>query len=41
MKKLTSNQTRLFQARMFPQNGVTGQIEQSSHGMNFDGKEVQ
>jgi len=32
MKKPTSKQTRLFQAKIFPHNGATGQIEQSSHG---------
>jgi len=30
MKKPTSKQTRLFQAKMFPRNGTTGQIEQES-----------
>jgi len=37
MKKLTSKQTRLFQAKMFPRNATIGQIEQSAH---FVGKEV-
>jgi len=32
MKKPTSKQTRLFQAKMFPRNGTTGQIEHFSHG---------
>jgi len=40
MKKPTSKQTRLFQAKMFPQNGTTGQIEQFSHGKNLTEKEV-
>ena len=40
MKKPTSKQTRLFQAKMFPRNGATGQIEQSSHGKSLAGKEV-
>ena len=31
MKKLTFKQTRPFQTEMFPQNGLTGQIKQSSH----------
>jgi len=31
MKKPTAKQTRLFQAKMFPQNGTTGHIEQPSH----------
>jgi hypothetical protein len=30
MKKPTSKQTRLFQAKMFPRNGMAEQIEQSS-----------
>jgi len=40
MKKPTSKQTRLFQAKMFPRNGTTGQIEQFSHGKSLAGKEV-
>ena len=32
--------TRLFQAKMFPQNSTTGQIEQFSHGESLAGKEV-
>ena len=39
-KKPTSKQTRLFQAKMFPRNGTTGQIEQFSHGKSLAGKEV-
>jgi len=39
-KKPTSKQTRLFQAKMFPQNGTTGQIEQFSHGKSLAGKDV-
>ena len=39
MKKSTSKQTRLFQAKLFPRNGATGQIEQSSYGKSL-GKEV-
>ena len=39
-KKPTSKQTRLFQAKMFPRNGTTGQIEQFSHGKSPAGKEV-
>jgi len=30
MKKPTSKQTRLFQAKMFPRNGTTGQIDDPS-----------
>ena len=41
IKKLTSEQTRLFQAKMFPRNGTTGQIEQFSHGKSLARKEVQ
>jgi len=41
MKKPTSKQTKLFQAKMLPQNGTTGQIEQSSNGKSLAGKEVQ
>ena len=33
--------TRLFQAKMFPRNGTTGQIRQFSHGKSLAGKEVQ
>ena len=40
MKQPTSKQTRLFQAKMFPQNGTTGQIEKFSHGKSLAGKEV-
>ena len=40
MKKQTSKQTRLFQAKMFPRNGTTGQIEQFSHGKSLTRKEV-
>ena len=40
MKKLTSKQTRLFRAKMFPYNGTTGQFEQFSHGKSLAGKEV-
>jgi len=40
MKKPTSKQTRLIQAKMFPQNGTTGQIEQFSHGKSLARKEV-
>ena len=40
IKKQTSKQTRLFQAKMFPQNDTTGQIEQFSHGKNLAEKEV-
>jgi len=40
MKKPTSKQTRLFQAKMFSRNGTIGQIEQSSHGKSFAGKEA-
>ena len=39
-KKPTSKQTRLSQAKVFPRNGATGQIEQSSHGKSLAGKEV-
>jgi len=39
-KKPTSKQTRLFQAEMFPRNGMTGRIEQFSHGKSLAGKEV-
>jgi len=31
---------RLFRAKMFPQNGTTGPIEQSSHGKSLVRKEV-
>jgi len=41
MKKPTSKQNRLFQAKMFPRNGARGQIEQFSHGKSLAGKEVQ
>ena len=40
MKKPTSKQTRLFQAKMFSRNGTTGQIKQSSHGRSLHGKKV-
>ena len=40
MKKPTSKQTRLFQAKMFPRNGTTGQIEKFLHGKSLAGKEV-
>jgi len=42
MKKstLASKQKRLFQAKMFPQSGTTGQIEQFSHGKSLAGKEA-
>jgi len=40
VKKPTSKPTRLFQAKMFPWNGTTGQIEQFSHGKSLAGKEV-
>jgi len=40
MKKLKSKQRRLFQAKMFPRDGATGQIEQSSHGKSLAGKIV-
>jgi len=40
MNKPTSKQTRLFQAKMFPRNGTTGQIEQFSHGKSLAGKDV-
>jgi len=40
MKKQTSKLTRLFQAKMFPRNGTTGQIEQFSHGKSLAGKEA-
>jgi len=40
MKKPTSKQTRLFQTKMFPGNGTTGQIEQFPHGKSLAGKEV-
>jgi len=40
MRKPTSKQRRLFQAKMFPRNGMTGQIEQFSHGKSLAGKEV-
>jgi len=33
-------ETRLFQAKMFPRNGMTGQIEQFSHGKSLADKEV-
>ena len=39
-EKPTSKQTRLFQAKMFPRNGTTGQIKQFSHGKSLAGKEV-
>ena len=43
MKKSTFKQTRLFhwQAKMFPRNGTTGHIEQSSHNKSLADKEVQ
>jgi len=41
MKKPTSKQTRLFQAKMFPRNDTTGQVEQFSYGKSLAGKEVQ
>jgi len=40
MKKPTSKQTRLIQAKMFPHNGTTGKIEQSSQGNSLARKEV-
>jgi len=40
MKKLTSKQTKLFQAKIFPRNGTIGQIEQFTHGKSLAGKEV-
>jgi len=40
MKKPTSKPTRLFQAKMFPRNDTTGQIEQFSHGKSLAGKEA-
>ena len=40
MKKPTSKMTRLFQAKMLPRNGATGQIEQSSRGKSLAEKEV-
>jgi len=40
MKKPTSKQTRPFQAKRFPRNGTTGQIEQFEHGKSLAGKEV-
>jgi len=40
MKNLTSKQTTRFQAKMFPRNDTTGQIEQFSHGKSLAGKEV-
>jgi len=40
MKKPRSKQTRLFQAKKFPRNGTTGQIEQFSHGKSLAGKEA-
>ena len=40
MKKPISKQTRLFQAKLFPRNGATGQIEQSSHGKDLTEKKV-
>jgi len=39
MKKPTSKQTRLFQAKMFLWNGTTGQIEQFSFGKSLAGKD--
>ena len=39
-KKPTTKQTRLFQAKMFPRNGTTLQIEQFSHGKSLAQKEV-
>jgi len=39
-KEANIKQTRLFQAKMFPQNGTTGRIEQFSHGKSLAGKEV-
>ena len=38
--KPTAKPTRLFQAKMFPQNGTTGQIDQFSRGKSLVGKEV-
>jgi len=38
MEKPIFKQTSLFQANMFPWNGKTGQIEQSSHGKGLTGK---
>ena len=40
MKKPTSKQTKLFQAKMLPRNGTAGQIEQFSHGKSLACKEV-
>jgi len=40
MKKLTSKQTKLFQAKMFPRNGTTGKIVQFSRVKSLVGKEV-
>jgi len=40
MKKPTSKQTRLFQAKTLPWNGTAGHIEQSSPGKSLAGKEV-
>jgi len=42
MKKPKSKQTRIFQleAKMLPQNGATGQIEQFSHGKSLARKEA-
>ena len=40
MKQPTSEQTRLFQEKMFPQNGATGQNEQSLHGKSLARKDV-
>ena len=40
MKKPIFKPTRPFQAKMFPRNGTTGQIEQSSNGKSHAGREV-
>ena len=40
MKKPTFKQTRLFQSKMFTQNGTTEQIEQGLHGKSLAEKKV-
>jgi len=40
MKKSTFKQTRLFQAKMFPGNGMTGQIKQSSRDKSLTRQEI-
>jgi len=40
MKKPTSKQTKLLQAKIFPWNGTTEHIKQCSHGKSLAGKEV-